>query len=350
MNEVSSFYLALIIIPLLTLAALWFFRRCCKAGGKKALGYIITWNLLLTFFFLAVGFLSLETYYRFFVDTTDSFALNKISVRWFNRHYQANNVGVRDNIAYYPVKSPGKKHRVAFLGNSFTVGQGIKNVDDRFVNIIRRDCPDLEVHCLAANGLRTRAELKFVNRIAEKGYQFDYVVLCYALNDLVDLMPENRILIDRIYSDYKNEMGYLDSASYFINTWYYRLKAKNDADITNYYGFVKRGYAGPEWHEQQKCLAALADTIQRRGGKLLVVTFPFFNAVGGNTYEYQYIHQQLDRFWDGINIPNLDLLPTFSSYQPAVITVNKFDAHPNELAHRLAAESIEKFIRQHIKD
>jgi len=66
-------------------------------------------------------------------------------------------------------------------------------------------------------------------------------------------------------------------------------------------------------------------------------------AVGPN-YEYQPVHDALDGLWPELEVPHLDLLPIYKDLSPRKITVNSYDAHPNEFAGQLAAEAIDKFL------
>lgn len=79
----------------------------------------------------------------------------------------------------------------------------------------------------------------------------------------------------------------------------------------------------------------------------MVVTFPFVNAVGPK-YPYAAIHSQLDEFWKAENVPHLDLLSVYNNEAATKLTVNRFDAHPNEYAHQLATAAIEKFVAQNL--
>ena len=97
------------------------------------------------------------------------------------------------------------------------------------------------------------------------------------------------------------------------------------------------------WEIQKKRLADLQTPVEKAGGRLVVVTFPFLHRVGPQ-YEYRKIHQRLDAFWKEREVPHLDLLETYDGYSSKKITLNRFDAHPNEFAHRLAAEAILKFL------
>ncbi|MCH8330053.1 MAG: hypothetical protein IH946_01520 [Bacteroidetes bacterium] len=144
------FYLILVLIPGLLLAILILIIRKKKLTEADRIN-IITWNLVMLLLILSVAFLGGETYYRFFVDTTDSFGLNMITKRWAERYYQFNNLQARDNIDYEMKIEPGKR-RITFIGDSFTAGHGIKSVDNRFANIIRKTYSELEVHVLAGNG------------------------------------------------------------------------------------------------------------------------------------------------------------------------------------------------------
>ena len=77
----------------------------------------------------------------------------------------------------------------------------------------------------------------------------------------------------------------------------------------------------------------------------MVVTFPFLQHSAEN-YPFHEIHTQLDDFWKSQNIPHLDLYKSFEPYLGKTLTVNRYDAHPNELSNKLAADEIAKFIHQ----
>jgi hypothetical protein len=80
-----------------------------------------------------------------------------------------------------------------------------------------------------------------------------------------------------------------------------------------------------------------------------VVTFPFVHAVGPD-YAFHNAHERLNECWSALKVPHLDLLPVFSGLRPETITVNRYDPHPNEYANRLAAEKIEPFLVEQMKE
>ena len=307
---------------------------------------LVAGNALVLSFLCAIVVLLGELHYRFVFDSTDSFGLTKTTKRWFTRHFEINQSGFRDTVDYQRTIPDGIR-RVTFLGDSFTVGHGVTNVEDRFANQIRATRPDWEVHVLASPGWDSARELEIMKLYCEQGTQVDVVVLVYGLNDVADIVPEWQEILDRIYRSPKP--GYLAQHSYFFNTLYYRWKATHDPETSNYYDFVLENYEGPVWEKQQRRLLALRDYVDSQGGQLFVVTFPFVHDLGQD-YPYRSVHARLDEFWGDLEAPHLDLLSAFEADPGAKLVVNSYDAHPNERAHAIAAESIAAFIDERLAD
>ncbi|MDE0734315.1 MAG: SGNH/GDSL hydrolase family protein [Pirellulaceae bacterium] len=314
---------------------LFFFKR--KLHRKANWSLLLQGNVLILLLLLSLVMATGEIYYRFIYDETDSFALTNSTNRWILRHYKYNSSNYRDN-QDYTEKCPSGKTRITFIGDSFTAGHGVRDVNQRFANMIRQQHPDFDVQVLANNGWDTGHQLEMLTKLGDTDLQ--YVVLVYCLNDLSDIVPEYRQILDRIYAE---EPGYLVYNSYFLNTLYYRWIAFADPDVKNFYQFTKKSYENEIWQKQQQRLAAMQTLVQEQGGKLLVVTFPFIHALGKD-YVYRDVHQQLDKHWQTLNVPHLDLYDTYKEYAPEQLRVNQYDAHPNEGAHAMAASAISKFL------
>lgn len=320
-----------------------FFRKQRQEKRASAPSLLAGNALVLSFLCAIVVFLG-EIHYRFFFDSTDSFGLTKANQRWFERHFQENESGFRDTIEYLR-RAPSGKRRVTFLGDSFTAAHGVANVEDRFANQIRAARPDWEVHVLASPGWDTEPELTVLKLYGNQGFQVDVVVLVYCLNDISDIAPEWQEILHRVYE--AMTPGFLARHSYFFNTLYYRWKASRNPEISNYYHSVMENYEGAVWDEQKLRLHAFRDLVDSQGGRLLVVTFPFVHNIGPD-YEYRRVHARLDEAWRNLEVPHLDLLSVFEAYPDAEFVVNRYDAHPNERAHAIAAKSIAAFIHEHL--
>jgi len=315
-------------------------RGSPSLGGWKRL---IVGNGLVLLFLVSTGLLCGELYYRFVYDSPDSLDGTKVSVRWFQRHYRPNNFACRDDINYVNEIAPGKR-RISFLGDSFTAGHGIKDVQNRFSNLLRALHPGWEVHVLAQPGFDTSNELKSIQVLAEGGYQLDEVVLVYCLNDIQDILPDCLAAVNRVYAGIDSS-GWLRRNSFFINTVAHRLDIATNKDLKSYFQILRQGYDGPAWEDQKKRLIELRDLVKSKGGRLLVITFPFLQALD-TKYEYDPVHDRLERFWREQGVSHLDLRPVFKGIPAKKLTVNNFDSHPNEFANRLAATAIERFLQE----
>lgn len=321
---------------LLALRLFWRWRK-----GRSGAALLIGWNAALLVFFLSIVFAGGETYYRFFVDTTDTFALNKVSKRWGERYYAFNNFNSRDNIDFERQRSG--KRRITFLGDSFTAGHGIKNVDDRLGNLIRAKHPEWEVHVMALNGIETLDLIEFVPKITDVDhYELDVVVLGYCMNDISPLTPGISQTYDRIYS-FAESLNWLERESYFANTMAFRLMAINEPAFEGYFNRLHNTYSGQTWETQQNIMRDLVQQIRSRGGQLVVITWPFIGLTDAN-YLFADTHQKLDDFWKSQHVPHLDLSPILAQKAPDELVVNAWDAHPNEAANALVLPAVEALL------
>jgi lysophospholipase L1-like esterase len=301
---------------------------------------LVAGNILVFAFLCSIVLLAGEVYYRFLYDTTDSFGLTKTTQKWLARHYQINEAGVRDSLKVYPPDVRAGRRRIVFVGDSFTAGHGVADVEKRFANVIRNRRPDWEVFVQAINGADTGAEIDNLKSSIAAGYAVDVVVLVYCLNDISDLIPEWQETLQRLFSHHP---PWLFAESYFLNQLYFRAYVIRYPDVGNYYHCVVDAYRGAAWDAQQRRLRELANVVASANGRLVVVTFPFLNALGRYD-EFRPIHSQLDRFWESEGVRHLDLLDTFVTIPSSELMVSPSDPHPNERAHALAADAIERFL------
>ncbi len=333
---------AFIMLPLLLLWGLVKFFRGGKSG-KESGGTlrVIAGNLLILVFLFSLLLLGGEVYYRFIYDTTDSFGLTKTTQAWFKRHFKFNNAGLRDSQQSYQNRIPeGKTRRVTFIGDSFTAGHGVRDVEDRFANRVRAARPGWDVHVFGTNGWDTGHELAMLRELDPR-YQLDHVVLVYCLNDISDAIPEWQAILARIYEN--NEPRHLFKHSYLLNMMHYRFMAASDPEVANYYDFTLDGYLGPIWRQQEGRLRELVGRVRARGGTVSVMTFPFLHTIGEDD-SFEPVHRKLDGLWSSLGVPHLDLRPLYLEHADENLVVSRYDAHPNEYAHGLAADALLPFL------
>lgn len=344
MNDFDLFYfLSALLLPCMLIASgIFLFKYRIKSKILR----ITTWNIFILCTLLSFSYSIGESYFRFVVDTTDSFAISKQAERWMKRHYQLNNRNIRDNVDYEDEKK--KQFRISVLGDSFAQGYGVKNVDHRFSNILRIKNKNWEVHNLSRTGFNTKAEFDIITYLNHVGYKTDLLLLTYCLNDIDQYMPMSKTIYKRIQK-FNNHLSYLEQNSYFINHLTFRLFTYTDPDFLSYCDFMKAGYFNEAWNKQKRMMENVIYFTRKKNIKLAVVTFPFLQEDFEN-YQFKEVHNKLSAFWNEHQIAHLDLIHALKEKLGKDLVVNSFDAHPNELAHQIAASEIEKFIKQSLRN
>jgi lysophospholipase L1-like esterase len=343
-NIILGGFVALPVLLFLSVRGL--FRRQKRFRNQGSWRMLALGNLLVFLLLISIVLLGGEVYNRFFVDTTDAFGLSKTTARWFERHFALNGQGFRDSVDYRLEIQPGLR-RVTFLGDSFTAGHGVPDVEDRFGNRIRAKQLVGEVHVVSECGFDTGHEIDALDFLNEYDYEFDVVVLVYCLNDISDIVPQWQETLDRVYE--VPSPGFLVEESYFLNRLYARWRAAANPVVADYYGHITDAYSGAEWVEQTRRLRLMHQKVKEQGGRFLVVTFPFLHDLGPD-YRYGFIHDQLDQFWKDEGVPHLDLLDLYEPHEAESLVVNAHDPHPNEKAHALAADAIAEFLEAHLAE
>src|SRR5207249_1143925 len=123
----------------------------------------------------------------------------------------------------------------------------------------------------------------------------------------------------------------------------YLWVVSTDEEIRGYFPTVESAYSGPVWEQQKARLRSLRDYVTARGGRLSVVTWPMMHRLG-SAYPFRGAHESLDAFWKAKGVAHLDLLTVFDGRSAGGLVVGRFDAHPNEEAHRMAAEAMLPFL------
>jgi hypothetical protein len=255
----------------------------------------------------------------------------------------------------FPARRPGVR-RVAVLGDSFTEGQGVKE-PDTYVRVLERlllvqDPGGWEV----LNCGRRATDFPELFGVFEEALALSPDVLVYAmvLNDgdrspefqarqtYVDdwILDRGRMLIGRP----DHQLAPLDSrvaelVRDRVETW---RTSRETA------GWYREMYAAPNqagWQRTQERLREMDRRVRTGGGRLLVASFPLLVGLEGR-YPFEDTSRTIAVFLDGAGIPRHDLLPALRGRPDESLWVHPVDRHPNEIANRLAAESLAPVVRR----
>lgn len=299
---------------------------------------------LSTWLFLALltGF---EIYLAVFYDQTDSFNTTLTSKTWYRRHVDPykNPEGFRDRRLLR--KEPPEGVKVVWvMGDSFTYGHGVRRLEDRFSDRIADDFERQQpgrflVYNVAEAGSHIVQAHNWAELFWSRGYTPpDVVVFVLCLNDIEPFL-------DGSHERYK-KMGtwappwLILRESYLLNFLWFRLKQSQQADYRDYFGDLAGAFQGSAGSKLLDRVDRLNYTCRKNRVSLRLVIFPFLHNLGPQ-YQFAAAHDRIARHCRNVNIPVLDLRPVLEPHSGEGLTVNRFDAHPNERAHALAAEAIE---------
>lgn len=244
---------------------------------------------------------------------------------------------------------PSGVRRVIVLGDSFTEGQGVKEADTwprRLEGLLNASGTGRwEVR----NCARRATDFPELYAMFEQvlAYDPDVVVYAMVLND-ADRSPEfqarqsyvNDWILDRgriQEGGTPAEPGPLDSRLLALVSD--RLETLRTSRAT--LRWYREMYAEPNregWQRTQGYLREMNRRTRAQGGRFLVASWPLL--VRLDDYPFADVQETIARFCLAAGIPQHDLRPALQGRPTASLWVHPVDMHPNEIAHRLAAESL----------
>jgi lysophospholipase L1-like esterase len=251
----------------------------------------------------------------------------------------------------YSREKPPHTFRIAAIGDSFTFPTYM-HFDDAFPKRLERMLnlsPDDE-HPLRAEvmnfghmGASTLSEVPILRHALD--YHPDLVIIEVTLND-----PEPRNLHqEREKHPEKYDFGsmVIDEHHHpLLNHWksmgflIQRIHNSRSLDaVINYY----RDMYNPDgrWKVFTEAFQQLKQKADEHHVKLVAMIFPMFYTPLDDQYPFQDVHQQIAAYLNSIGVMNLDLLPAFRGLRPErLVVINGGDTHPNEIAHRVAADAL----------
>jgi lysophospholipase L1-like esterase len=246
-------------------------------------------------------------------------------------------------------KPPGTR-RVLCLGDSFAWGSGVHFDDalpqrlERGLNEPRRGAV-WEVVNLARPGMNTVDEAP---QLVNEGlaYDPDIVVLAYCLNDSEDAREREARAKAQAERRLARKKEGPRPPAFFDRFALYRFlhrrlsaTAENRRRIQGY----QAGYAAdaPGWVAGQEALRDMARRCRDRRVPFVVTIFPLFGNPLDERYPFTEIHAKVAAAGSAAGATVVDLLPAYRGLRWEVLVVNgPLDEHPNEIAHRIAADTL----------
>src|SRR3989338_8404917 len=313
----------------------WILKSTYTSKTKKVL-------LAVTFFAICsvLMFSAFEGYFRYVYDESDGLGFLQVNKRWQERHVVYNNFFKRDK--NFKVEKPDGIIRIGILGDSITFGAGIASPEDRFSNILQKNLEEsginAEVYNLGVPGLDSHEEIKLYQDLSY--LNFDIIVWQYFLNDI---QPEDKggpakIISQDAYSS--DLMSVLNKNSTFFDFLYWRFSSKYATTFDQLGSHYLQMYSDEsilKSHEEE--LSKFIGELKEKDKKIIVIIFPFIELIGPD-YPANYVHDEMKSFFNSHYIEVVDLLSDLKDSNWKKLVASKFDTHPNEKVHNLAAEKL----------
>lgn len=246
----------------------------------------------------------------------------------------------------HTVQKPQQTFRIGVIGDSFTFGD-LLQFDDTFSKRLERDltlnesAPSVQVLNFGVSGYSTANEVSTL-RLALR-YSPNLILLQVTLNDpeLVPFHPRHRELDSSGLVEFRWPILNLSKALKLIAT-----RLENTELRRQYHDYFFSLFADPlTLHNFQHGLSEIKALSDRAGVPVLAVLFPLLSELIDERYPFAALHQIVAKEAAERNIPLLDLTRAFYGIPHERLEVAPgSNAHPNEIANRIAAEEIYRWL------
>lgn len=225
---------------------------------------------------------------------------------------------------------------IFFIGDSFTEGHGIENIEDRYSNIVKNKLPNYNVYNLGVNGLGTKKETEILTLAPIKP---SIVFWQYFFNDIDELLPIYKYNFSFTpYNDISSLVQKVVKGSFFFNYIYWSQPHK---DAQNYLDVLTEGIKNRALIKEhlQDC-DAIINYCSNNNIKLVFIPFPLFVADEKNTYNVHTKFMSDYMSSKSVAVINVDSLTKDLKIEDKI--VNNSDPHASIIVNKRVADYILK--------
>ena len=309
-------------------------------------------NLIVLLFTIALFFLLSELILWIMLRNETSFSSSGPGSLKFNKEFvKINSQGFRD-MEFSVLKRAGTR-RIAVVGDSISFGSGIRNINDAYPKLfegyLNNGSKKYEVYNFGIPGYDADDELETIkNKVVN--YKPDIIIIEYYENDLENVDPELQSTENienwqiPVAGFWLREISY---TYYFFESRFNRA-AENIGIKKKWLDTLNTTYNSETNREYNlKVYGNISKIAKENNATVILVIFPVISDF--KNYQFQIVHEFAKEIAQKNNFYFVDLLDEFKKYPADRLVVNKYDYHPNELGHQVAAEKIlESFINQSI--
>lgn len=274
--------------------------------------------------------------------------------RWSDRpfaYFKAEQAKTLQDYAYAESKPEGG-FRIAVVGDSYTFAPYMQFTDafpkvlERMLNL-KQGSQRAEVINYGVPAYSTSHEIESVETALKQGA--DLVLLQITLND-PELKPYRPVGITEFgrFGDLQLSPRMQRVASVWRSLGFVLTRLHNNKTYDEYIKYFFDLFDNPRSFKKFKeSLARIAKLCAERKVKLVAVVFPLFGVPIDKDYPFSPLHQKVAAELESLGTPALDLLSIYQGIPlERLQVIPGGDRHPNEIAHRMAAERIYQWLVQ----
>lgn len=266
---------------------------------------------------------------------------------------------VESRINRFGVRGPEFEHakrpgtfRILGLGDSYTFGEGVR-AEETFLARIEAALdgggtgPRVETINTGVSSYNTVDEISYLER-RWVGFDPDLVLVTFVLNDAYDesifgpLQQGYTAGMIRLARERSIAGSRLLALVY--DRWLRWSTGRRTARVYQSQFSATPLIPGNSWESCRAALARARSLAERRGFRLVLAIFPELYRLD-DSYPFRSVHELVKRDVEQVGIPVLDLFEAFRGRDARSLWVHPADHHPNEEAHRIAAEAMLAFLR-----
>lgn len=303
--------------------------------------------------YLFGGELALRAWFSDITTTYDN--RSYFALKWKAANIRTNSAGYREREFDRP-KPPGV-YRIAFLGDSFTFGQGIRE-EERLSNLLERELKKrmggIEVLNFGNPGHNTADEVKVLKTDVMPEVAPDFVLLQWYVNDM-EFRPSPPAVegggagtgktSGDLVNEFKQKMLNVSVIYFLLADVVHRVR---DMLVVSHADETYARVGDPESPESREAERAMIEFIRTaRAGNVPVgiVLVPHLSPLKDGEYPFLYLHKRVLGVCEREGVTCVDLFPLMEPYlkdetKYMQLWVNRFDSHMGPFANELAAQRV----------
>lgn len=301
--------------------------------------------------YLFFGELAMRVWFQDITTTYDN--RSYFALQWKASSVHVNSAAYRER--EFDRTKPAGVYRIAFIGDSFTFGQGIRE-EERMSNLLERELTksrhDIEVLNFGNPGSNTAYEVTVLRDEVLPKVAPDFVLLQWYVNDLDYIPPpadtargDAKTTGGDLLNEFKQTMLNRSVLYFLLTDVFHRVR---DSMGVSHIDEMSSHVGNPQSMESQEAEKAMVEFFRLCQAKMVpvgVVLVPHLGPLGGREYPFMYLHKRLLTLCEREGVPCVDLFPVMEPFlqhgeNASKLWVNRFDLHMGPFANELAAKRI----------